>query len=274
MGVVPREIGRRPAQEIEAVKAQAIAARTYAVGNMGGREALGFDFFASVMDQAYGGVPDEDSIATRAIRETRGEIVTYDGTPILAYYSSTCGGQTAAIDEAWPWRAPLPYLRSVSDRIPGTDDYYCATSNRFHWATTWTRAQLLSTLGATLREYTRTTGVQPGRVQNLEVLSRSASGRATLRLETNGNTYTLRADSLRWVLRTPIGGLLNSARIANIALHRAADGAVDSLTIAGGGWGHGIGMCQVGALGRARAGQRYDQILRTYYPGTELERRY
>jgi hypothetical protein len=74
LGVVPREIGRLPAAQIEAMKAQAVAARTYAVGNLGGRQSRGFDFYATVMDQVYGGVQDEDSIVSRAVRETRGEI--------------------------------------------------------------------------------------------------------------------------------------------------------------------------------------------------------
>src|SRR5690606_3717018 len=73
LGVVPREIGRLPAEMLEAMKAQAVAARTYAVGNLGGREPLGFDFHATVMDQVYGGIADEDSIVSRAVRETAGE---------------------------------------------------------------------------------------------------------------------------------------------------------------------------------------------------------
>jgi stage II sporulation protein D (peptidoglycan lytic transglycosylase) len=274
LGVVAREIGNRPRTEIEAVKAQAIAARTYAIGNRGGRSGLGFDYFAGTLDQVYGGLPAEDSIASLAVRETRGEIVTYRGLPILAYYSSTCGGRTAAIEESWPWRAPLPYLKSVSDRIPGTDDYYCSMSNRFRWSTTWTRAQLLETLGATLRSYVATARVPVNRVRDVRIEDTSESGRASVRIDVDGTNLVLRADSVRWILRTPAGGLLNSSRIESIDATRAADGAVDSLTIHGGGWGHGIGMCQIGAVGRARAGQRYDTILRTYYPGTAITRLY
>ena len=272
MGVVAREIGRRPPSEIEAVKAQAVAARTYAVGNMGGRENLGFDFFASVQDQVYGGILDEDSIASRALRETRGQIVTYDGAPILAYYSSTCGGRTAAIEESWPWRAALPYLQSVSDRIPGTERHYCDASNRFRWSVTWTRPQLLTTLGASLRAFTRST-VALDRVQRVEIADRGTSGRVTVRVDDGNTDWTLRADSVRWVLRTPAGAGLNSSRIDHIAAHMGADG-IDSLTVAGGGWGHAIGMCQVGAMGRARAGQTYREILAAYYTGTVVGRAY
>jgi len=273
-GVVPHEIGRRPAAEIEAVKAQAVAARTYAVGNLGAREALGFDFYATTQDQLYLGAADEDSIATRAVRETRGEIVTWNGLPILAYYSSTCGGQTAAIEESWPWRAPLPYLKSVADRIPGTDSAYCATSNRFRWTTTWTRAELLAVLGETLRAHTGGAAPAPRAIESLEQIGAGRSGRVTLRLTTDGGSQTLRADSVRWVLRTaPGGAILNSSRIDGVDVQRA-NGRVERVEIRGGGWGHGVGMCQVGALGRARAGQSYEEILLAYYTDTRVTRLY
>ncbi|MGH7501401.1 MAG: SpoIID/LytB domain-containing protein [Longimicrobiales bacterium] len=271
LGVVPHEIGRRPPAEIEAVKAQAIAARTYAIGNLGAREAEGFDFYATVLDQVYRGARDEDSVASRAVRETRGEIVTHDGEPILAYYSSTCGGQTAAIEESWPWRAPLPYLKSVSDAIPGTDSAYCDFSNRYHWTTEWTRDQLLAVLGQSLRT---TLTRQLSTVQGVRVRSRGESGRTTLELRVDSTDVLLRADSVRWVLRTSPGGpILNSSRIDSLIVD-APDGIVEHLTIHGGGWGHGIGMCQVGALGRARRGQRYDEILLAYYTNTEIRKLY
>jgi stage II sporulation protein D len=274
LGVVPREIGRLPAAQIEAMKAQAVAARTYAVGNLGGRANRGFDFYATVMDQVYGGVQDEDSIVNRAVRETRGEILTHNGTPILAYYASTCGGTTAAIEDSWPWRAPLPYLRRVSDRIPGTDQYWCGTSNRFNWTTRWSREQLLAVLGETLRTHTggRVTSVR--RVEDVRMTGRNASERATVRLVADGVEYTLRADSLRWVLRPqPGAAILNSSRLSAVE-PRVQNGEVRELEIRGGGWGHGIGMCQVGAINRARAGQTHSQILRAYYTGAELQRLY
>jgi stage II sporulation protein D len=274
LGVVPREIGRRPIDEMAAMKAQAVAARTYAIGNMGGREAHGFDFYATVLDQVYGGIADEDSLVSRAVEETRGEIVTYQGLPILAYYSSTCGGRTAAIEDSWPTRAPLPYLRSVSDRMPGSDEAYCSTSSRFEWTTSWTRDQLLAVLGETLRAHTRGTVTSARRVQNVELVDRNRSGRATVGITVDGRTYSLRADSVRWVLRpSPGPAILNSSLLDRVRA-TVRDGEVRELEIGGGGWGHGIGMCQVGAMGRARAGHSYQQILTAYYTETEIIRLY
>ncbi len=273
LGVVPREIGRRTTAEVEAVKAQAVAARTYAITHMGGQAALGFDVFSGVQDQVYGGIADEDTVAGRAVLETRGEIITYDGVPIIAYYSSTCGGRTSAVEDAWPWRTPVPYLKSVSDLVPGTDSAWCASSNRFHWTAHWTRAQLLSALGASLRAYTHA-AVALRRVDAIDITDTNASGRVSVRLQADGRSWTMRADSVRWVLRLPGGAGLNSARLAKLDVEKGEDGAVTALSVEGGGWGHGVGMCQMGALGRARGGQRYDQILRAYYSGTELKRIY
>jgi stage II sporulation protein D len=275
LGVVPRELGKRPASEIEALKAQAVAARTYAIGNLGGHSDRGFDFYATVLDQVYGGTADEDSIVTRAVRETAGQIITWQGAPIYAYYASTCGGRTAAIEESWPGRNPLPYLRSRSDRIPGTDDhYYCETSNRFHWKTEWTRQQLLDVLATTLRAHTRGKVTDVQVVNDVRVIDRGPSGRTTLELQADGNRYVLRADSVRWVLRpTPTGGILNSSKIDDVDAHMG-DHGIDRLTISGGGWGHGIGMCQVGAMARARAGQTFTQILKAYYTDVEIARLY
>jgi stage II sporulation protein D len=274
LGVVPREIGRRPANEMAAMKAQAVAARTYAIGNLGGRSDRGFDFYATILDQVYGGLADEDSLVSRAVLETRGEILTYDGRPIYAYYSSTCGGRTAAIEDSWPGREPLPYLRSVSDMIPGSNQAYCDFSSRFTWETRWTRAELLNVLGETLRAHTRGAVRTVRTVENVEMVDRNDSGRATVRVVADGRGYTLREDSIRWVLRpTPSGGILNSSLLSLVRASRTG-GAVTGLEIRGGGWGHGIGMCQVGAMGRARAGQGYEEILRTYYTGTELTRLY
>lgn len=273
LGVVPREIGKgRSESELEAVKAQAVAARTYAIGHLGRRERLGFDFYATVADQVYGGLDDEDPIVSRAVRETRGEILTYDGVPILAYYHSTCGGRTAAVEEVWN-RAPLPYLKSVSDRIGRSDRYYCDTSNRFRWSESWTGEQLRAILRETLSAHTGRNVGRIDRVEEVAVEGHTPSGRVrSLRIRADGSDYVVRGDSVRWVLRPEPGRSLNSALFVVDRDRRR--GEVTALRVSGAGWGHGIGMCQVGALGRARAGQDYGTILRTYYRGTELVRLY
>lgn len=271
LGVVPAEI---PSLHVEAVKAQAVAARTYAVGNMGRRDRLGFDFYATVADQVYGGVAREDTMATRAVRETRGEIVTHDGVPILAYYHSTCGGATASVDQVWR-RAPLPYLVSISDAKPNGDGYYCDFSSRFNWREEWTGEQLTDILAQHMSGFFNepTAAFRP--IEAVEIEERTTSGRVKiLRIRANGTDYRIRGDSIRWFLRPAdgTGRILNSV-LFDVA-ERAGGGRIQQLTVDGHGWGHGIGMCQVGAIGRARAGFSYRDILTTYYRGTQVTKLY
>lgn len=270
LGVVPAEI---PATALEAVKAQAVAARTYAVRNLGRRDALGFDFFATVQDQVYAGIAAENEVASRAVRETAGEVILHDGVPILAYYHSTCGGRTAAIEEVWN-APPLPYLRSVSDAIPGTGRAYCDISSRYRWEVTWSADQLRVVLEEGLREHLRLASYRVARVDDVQGAGRTPSGRmAALRVAVDGVTHTIRGDSIRWILRAEPGRILNSSAILELDVHREG-GQVVGATVRGAGWGHGVGMCQMGAIGRAQAGQGYREILRAYYTGTEVVRLY
>ena len=277
LGVVPFEIGR-PANALEAIKAQAIAARTYAIGGMGSRNALGFDFYATVADQVYGGASGEDSVVSRAVMETRGEIITYQGEPIIAYYSSTCGGRTASVPEAWPWRASAarPYLQGISDLMPDGQTAYCQSSNRFRWSVTWGEDSLRHVLQNTIGGRLNNPNFRIQRIDNIQITGKTSSGRAeALNIIADGITHRIPADSIRWVLRPRLSGSLNSSLIFELhALAQDAGMPVSRLEVEGGGWGHGIGMCQVGAIGRARAGHNYRQILTAYYTGVEISRLY
>lgn len=273
LGVVPFEIGRLKPAEIEAIKAQAIAARTYAIGNMNGRGALGFDFYATVADQVYGGASGEDSVVTRAVLETRGQIITHNGQPILAYYSSTCGGHTADIEESWPWQPPQPYLKGRAD-TDETGEAYCKFSSRFRWAVSWSGDSLRTVLQQTLGQRLHNPDFRITRVEDVQVTGRGPSGRVrAVAIKADGVTYTVSADSVRWVLRPTPTASLNSSLVFELKATQE-NGAVTRLDVRGGGWGHGIGMCQVGAIGRARAGQSYHHILAAYYSGTDIQRLY
>jgi len=121
-GVVPLEIGNRTADEFAAVQAQAVAARTYAYKHL--NNARSFDMYSTVQDQVYGGVDAEKPQSDSAIATTADIVVLYNGQPISTPYSSTCGGSTAAVTEVWYNQSDEPYLRPVSDRIPGSDHFY------------------------------------------------------------------------------------------------------------------------------------------------------
>lgn len=275
IGVVPFEIGR-PAGALEAIKAQAIAARTYAIGGMGSRNALGFDFYATVADQVYGGASGEDTMVSRAVMETRGEIITYKGEPIIAYYSSTCGGRTAAVSEVWPWRNGRPYLQSRSDMMPDGQTAYCQSSNRFRWNVTWTDDSLRHVLQSTLGTRARNPNLRINRIDDVRITGTTPSGRAeAINIVADGITHRIPADSIRWILRPRLNTSLNSSLLLDLHALASNEGEpVSRLEVTGGGWGHGVGMCQVGAIGRARAGQNYREILNAYYTDVEISRLY
>ncbi|HEX6041520.1 SpoIID/LytB domain-containing protein [Longimicrobium sp.] len=268
-GVVPREIGRFDLDIYEAIKAQAVAARTYAYTYLGRRAEQGFDVYATVEDQVYGGAGAENETVNRAVRETSGEILAYNGRPITAYYHSTCAGQTAAIDEVWN-NAPVPYLVSVRD-VDAGGQAYDRSSSRFSWTVRWTHDQLVGILNRTLADSLR--GRRISRIEDMRILERTPSDRVrAMRIQTDAGTFTVGKDRVRWILRPTAETTLNSSKF-DIQLSRGG-GRITEVVANGGGWGHGIGMCQVGAMGRARAGQDYRTILRTYYPGTVIQALY
>jgi stage II sporulation protein D len=268
-GVVPLEIGNRTSAEMAAVQAQAVAARTYAYKHL--NDTRPFDMYATVQDQVYGGVDAEKPLADTAIATTRDVVVLYNGQPITTPYHSTCGGSTAAVSEVWYDQPDQPYLRPVSDRIPGTNSYYCDPSPRFSWTQSYDAAALRAVMEKYLAVYTNAPKANLGRITDVREQGRTPSGRvAALTVQAESGSYTLRGNDIRFVLRDPKGAILNSTLFT---LSTATNGGeVSSLTLKGRGYGHGIGMCQWGAIGRARAGQDYRTILETYYPGTTIGR--
>jgi stage II sporulation protein D len=269
-GVVPLEIGNRTSAEMAAVQAQAVAARTYAYKHL--NPARAFDMYATVQDQVYGGVDAEKPLSDSAIETTADIIVLYNGQPITTPYHSTCGGSTAGVSEVWYDQPDEPYLRPVSDKIPGRDHYYCDPSPRFAWTQSYDAAGLRAVLEKYLAQYTNAPKTGLGRITDIREAGRTPSGRMrALAVQTDAGTYTLRGNDIRFVLRDPKGAILNSTLIS-VAEDKTDGGTVSSLTISGRGYGHGIGMCQWGAIGRARAGQNFRTILETYYPGTTLGR--
>lgn len=268
-GVVPLEIGNRTAAEMAAVQAQAIAARTYAYKHLIATRA--FDMYSTVQDQVYGGVDAEKPQSDEAITSTADVVVLYNGQPITTPYHSTCGGSTAAISEVWYDQPDQPYLRAVSDRIPGTSHFYCDPSPRFSWTQSYDGAGLRAVMEKYLAAYTNAPKANLGKITGVRTQGKTQSGRiAALIIQTESGSYTLKGNDIRFVLRDPKGTILNSTFFDYTASTNG--GEVSNLTISGRGYGHGIGMCQWGAIGRARAGQDYRTILETYYPGTTIGR--
>ena len=271
LGVVSAEMGRRNFAEQSALEAQAVVSRTFALRNIGKWKARGFDLTAGVSDQVYAGAGAETPEGRSAVRQTRGQIVTYDGAPIEAFFYSTCGGRTADGYEVFRG-ARRPYLRSIADRAEDGSDY-CNISPRYRWHEEWTDASLRATLERNLPPVAGVSGKDVRQVRDIRVARRTSSGRVDqLAIALGGPEIRVNGLSIRQVLRPLSGELLRSN--AFILSATGAGERVTHLTADGMGAGHGVGFCQWGAVGRARAGQGYEQILAAYFPGTKVVRRY
>ncbi|TMQ67029.1 MAG: SpoIID/LytB domain-containing protein [Candidatus Eisenbacteria bacterium] len=270
--VLPHEIGTPPESDFEAVKAQAVAARSYTLSYLGRRAALGFDLYASVEDQVYGGIGLENAQSERALDATQGEILLSDGAPIRALYSSACGGRTANVEDVWPW-SRTPYLRSVLDADDENSTPYCSISANFRWREEWDPIQFM----ATIRQYGPAEGgalaALAGDLVDVTVKSRGRSGRVQeLVVRTTMGDWTLHGDRTRWGLRRPGQAAILRSSFFKIGVERDGDGKPLKVVATGAGNGHGIGLCQWGAMGMARSGKGYRDILAHYYKSTSLAR--
>jgi stage II sporulation protein D len=270
-GVVGAEMGRRDPREAEALRAQAIVSRSYALRNMGRWRVQGFDFYATVADQVYLGVANENPLARAAVAATRGRVLTYGGAPIDAFFFSTCGGRTAEGTEVFR-NASRPYLRSVSDASPaGTA--WCAPSPRFSWREEWTGEALRGVMRRNLPAAARVSEARVTGIRDVRVTGRTESGRvALLAVSLPDGDVTVDGPQVRQVLRNGAGDILKSTLFSLRA--ETSGGRVTRLVAEGNGNGHAVGFCQWGAVGRARAGQAHEDMLAAYYPGATLERYY
>ena len=266
-GVVATEMGKRPRGDSAALMAQAVASRSFAYLRLASRGE--FDVRSSVLDQVYGGVDVENAEASAAVDATRGLMLRHQGRVADALYHSTCGGSTAESPEVWR-TAGMAYLQRVSDRIGETNRYYCDAAPRFRWTRTLSATQLTDGVAQYLKAYAAVPSGGPGTVRHVAIQGKTKSGRvAELEIETERGAYAVRGDDIRYVMRAPGGEMLSSTYFS-VEPEYSSGGVLEKVTFRGQGYGHGVGMCQWGAIGRARAGQSFRQILATYYPGTSV----
>ena len=265
-GVVPLEIGTTSPADAAAVEAQAVTARSYAVTRLGDSRRA-YDMTATTQDQVYGGADAETQVGNASVDATQGLVLLYAGAVVNAPYHANCGGSTAAPQDSWR-ASSEPYLQRVSDQIPGTNRYYCDQAPRFRWTRTIGGEELRDAIGRYVRGLPGGSG-GVGAVTNVAVTAVTPAGRvATLTVDTDRGRWSMRGNEIRAALRSPAGELLYSTYFSvDVVPGRSG---VERLVLKGGGNGHGVGMCQSGAIGRARAGQDFRTILRTYYPGTTV----
>jgi stage II sporulation protein D len=221
----------------EALKAQAIAARTYAVQRKLDAFGKPYHMGSTVLSQVYGGAGREDPRTRRAVDATRGLVLTYDLAPIEAYFHASCGGRTETGFQALG--RELPYLQSV--------DCPCERDPKTHWTVTI-----------------------PGKAIEKDFHLDPSELRVASRTKT-GRVVSL-ADSGHHVDAVSFRRVLGYDQVKSLAFSVEREGS--SLKLTGKGFGHGAGLCQVGARLLAEQGWDYERILAHYYPGTDLQRMY
>jgi stage II sporulation protein D len=236
------------------LEVQAVITRTYAIGHLGRHAREGYD----VCDRTHCQLFQPGRLKTSrwapqaadAVRRTKSEVLWFDGAPALAVYHADCGGRTSAAADVWGGTL-RPYLVSRTDDGP-------AAAAHAAWRYEATRADIASALN-------RDSRTRVGRrFDGIEIVERDAAGRAE-RIALHGSEErVVRADAVRDVLSRAFGA--RSIRSTWFEVRREQG----RLVFEGRGFGHGVGLCQAGALARIRAGAKLSGILERYFPGTKL----
>lgn len=286
-GVVPSEIG--PTAPTEALRAQAVAARSETMTALRERvyEGPHWDICADVNCQVFAGTGRRNDVTDAAIRDTRGVVLAYGGETIPAYYASNCGGFSEHIENVWPQRdRSIPCWTGRHDGEgdgPGdlSDEsvlrewvtsrplVYC-NAHEYPELPDWTRAHFRWTVeadAAELAERLAARGDAIGRVLAIEPVERGISGRlVTVRFVGEDGEVEVGPElAIRQVWDPP----LRSAAFVVTPVGEEGE-APESFTLQGAGYGHGVGLCQTGAMARAIDGQDYRTILTHYYTDAEV----
>lgn len=283
-GVVPSELFATA--HSESLKAQAVAARNILFSQLGRRHhADPFQLCSAQHCQVYGGVTKEQNSTTQAVKATTGVVLFKNGHLIDATYSSTCGGHTEHNHLVWG-NVASPALKAASDLIHPTGKYakgitpenirtwltnppatYCNTSSKARASTfRWSRRFGFKELFKTLHDKAPSIG----RLKDVRIQGRGPGGRVTgLELVGTESTHTIHYE-------LPIRRFFNNLKSGTfvVDLERNPQGLIEALTFTGAGWGHGVGMCQMGAIGRAEAGHNFKKILRHYYNKAQVSQLY
>ncbi len=241
MGVVPAEMPS--SWHMEALKSQAVAARTYAVDSILSAPNSTYHVESTTQSQVYGGIKRETVRSNQAVRDTTGEILIYQNRPARTFYHSNSGGKTESPEHVWGYTG-LNYLVAV-------ESPHCKDASNFEWKISLSRSQMQDKLKSLELE----------EIKAIKISEFSPSGRAkTLEIEGKEKTVSMNAVEFR----RAIGQTVMRSLLFEIQLEE------DTFRIKGQGFGHGVGMSQWGSKGMADKNYDYRDILSHYYKGTEL----
>lgn len=259
-GVVPAEMPAGKGESyLQALKAFAICARTYAINRMNKNNSF-FDVYLDTRDQVYGGAGNEKELTSQAVDETNGFILTYDGNPAKVYYHSSCGGHTEDARLVFGVK-DSPYLDGVKDGDPPN----CSIASNFIWEERYSEKIFIERLiAAGLIDHKNYS------LKDIEINSRDKSGRVNdleIRLASEDNddkVVHISGNHIRSVIRTSDNSNILKSTLFNISFEGG------TIIISGKGYGHGVGLCQWGAIHQSIDGKNYKSILSFYFPGTEV----
>jgi stage II sporulation protein D len=281
-GVLPAEIPQD--FPMECLKAQAIIARTYSLYSLGRHKSEGFDLCSSRHCQVYLGYDYEKEKLNKAIDDTKGIIITYNGKPALTPFHSSCGGIT---EDGSLWGTALPYLKS---RFDGSNSYNlsneenlrkflkakdsnCESAPDFRWFREYSEDELQKIFARSLPILLHNPNFKLGKIKDIRVGERRASGRVnSLIVETEDNEISLEGEAIRWAFGD--GQIASQGSLPSLLFYieKQSLGEKSSFKIIGAGSGHGIGFCQWGGAGLAKKGYNYSQIILYYFPGVNLKK--
>ncbi len=230
---------------MESLKAQAVAARTYAAYQMQMNHKKDFDVTNDIYSQVYGGRGSERYRTNIAVDRTKGLILTYQGRLFLTYFHATCAGHTENASELWD--QDLPPLR-------GVECFFCRHSPHMKWKKNFRLKDIQDQLNAK--------GFNLGLIKEIRIIERNNSGRIkTVEIEMRDEkTAEISGKDFREI----VGPNVIKSNNYEIKMQGYY------MDIIGKGWGHGVGMCQWGASQMAAEGYSYEQILGNYYPGADV----
>ena len=233
---------------------QSVIARTYAIANRGRHARDGFDLCSTTHCQLYepGRLTTSRwaTAARSASRQTSGEVLWYADATARAVYHADCGGRTSAATAVWGGPGPI-YLSGAKDDGPA------ATAH-----TEWTFESTLDSLRTALNSDPRTE--VGAKLDTIEVAARDESGRAEKILLRGSRTFVVRGETFREVVTRRLGARTVKSTLFSVKKVRGG------FAFSGRGFGHGVGLCQAGALARLRAGESPEDVLRHYFPGTSV----
>lgn len=253
-GVVQGELPSAPG---EALKAQAIASRSYALKNLRRHKNEGFDFCDSTHCQYYRGFVPPGTPHHRAVRETLGMVLTIGGQPVQCFYHSTCGGETSPAQSVFG--SFCPGITSIKDSPSPGKPPFCSSSHHFRWKLVIPDEKLNRILSGE-PDYSYLKKIEKiivlktgpgGRVENLTLVGKDKQKNVS-----GYDFWQMMGDNFGW-------GKFKSSwfRVKKVG---------NNFVFTGRGLGHGVGMCQEGAINMAQKGYTYKQILKHYFPGTEI----